>query len=189
MTLPANDLIPIRILHEFTARLESLGVRYMLTGSMAMFAYSIYRYTADIDIVLDLASGQVSRLVEAFEQDYYIARESAYRAVASERMFNVINIATGFKVDCVIRKSNAFQKNAFNRRRPTMIADQQIYVITLEDLILSKLIWASPSRSEKQMTDISNLLLADIDTEYLDSWAAKLEVRDLLNECRADLES
>lgn len=186
--IPETDPVPIKVLHDFAKKIESLGIEYMLTGSMAMMVYSIYRYTADVDVVIELNANQVPRMVSAFESEYYISADSALRAISNERMFNVINVATAFKVDCVIRKSSPFQTQVFERRVRKDIGGREIFVITIEDLILSKLVWAADSRSEKQMTDISNLLMADCDKTYLDEWASKLGVNSRLDECRADNE-
>lgn len=183
-----KDLIPIKTLHEVTERLERLKIDHMLTGSMAMFAYSIYRYTADLDFVLELETRGVPAMVAAFQNDYYISDSSARQAIASQRMFNVINIATGFKVDCVIKKSTPFQLNAFDRKVRLDFSGREIYTITKEDLILSKLLWASESRSDKQITDITNLLMGDNDTEYLDEWASRLGITVFLEECRAEVD-
>lgn len=182
-----KDLVPISILHDFAGRIERLGINYMLSGSMALAAYSIYRYTADIDVVIELDQSHVARMVEAFEPDYYISENSARLAVTNEQMFNVINIATAFKVDCIIRKSSEFQRQAFERRYAQDIAGRQIFVITIEDLILSKLNWSVESRSEKQMTDIRSLLMADLDEEYVERWANKMGMKEFLNECRIQL--
>lgn len=189
MSDETTGLVPIRVLHDFVNRVDRVSINYMLTGSMALAAYSIYRYTADFDVVIEINEKQVSAMVEEFNLDYYISESSVRRAVSSERMFNVIEIASAFKIDCVIRKSSEFQKNAFERRRLMDFAGKDVYVITCEDLILSKLLWASDSRSEKQMTDISNLLMTKYDTTYVDEWASKMGLGDLLTECRNDLKS
>ena len=117
MTLDPALLLPIRIFHDFAGRLETLNIPYMLTGSMALFQYSAYRMTADIDIVLELQSRHGQILIDNLEPDYVIPHNSMMRAIATERMFNVIHRDTAFKVDCVLRKSTPFQKIAFERRR------------------------------------------------------------------------
>jgi hypothetical protein len=61
-----NKLLPIRVLHDFVDRIESLNIPFMLSGSMAMMAYSVYRYTADIHIVIEISSRGATRLISAF---------------------------------------------------------------------------------------------------------------------------
>ena len=71
----------------------------MLTGSLAMFQYSNYRMTADIDIVLELKTRHAQLLIQNLEPDYYVPHNSMIRAITSERMFNVLHLETSFKVD------------------------------------------------------------------------------------------
>ena len=58
---------------EFTRRFEELGLKYMVTGSVAAAIYSEPRFTNDIDIVALLREGDIARLVEAFpEEEFYV---------------------------------------------------------------------------------------------------------------------
>ena len=106
-----KNLLPIRILHDFAARIEKLSLAYMLTGSMAMIAYSVYRFTADVNVVLELREEDAKRIIETFEPDYYVPHNSVSRAISSKRMFNVIHRETAFKIDCVVKKRRTFKKS------------------------------------------------------------------------------
>ena len=181
--------LPIRVLHDFTGRLETLNIPYMLTGSMAMFNYSVYRMTADIDLVMELQSRHAQMLINNLEPDYYVPHTSMRIAIESERMFNVLHQETAFKVDCVMRKSTSFQKNAFERREKVDFHGKNIFIITAEDLIISKLLWAADSKSEKQLTDIKNLSRNPLDTSYIECWVEKLGVNNAYEQCLREIGS
>jgi hypothetical protein len=183
-----DKLLPVRVLHDFVERLEGLGIDYMLTGSMAMMLYSVYRFTADIDIVVDLKEKDETKLISALEPDYYVPHNAVSRAVSSRRMFNIINQKTAFKIDCVMTKPSPFQRAAFARRERADYIGKEICVITLEDLIISKLAWAKDSHSEKQLTDVKNLLRNQLDMVYIERWTSQLALSDLLTECLKGLE-
>ena len=52
-----------------------------------------------------------------------------------------------------------------------------IYVVSPEDLIISKLIWIQDLQSAVQMEDIKNLVLSDnLDWAYIDFWVGKLRL-------------
>ena len=187
MKLNESYLLPIRIFHDFAGRLERLNIPYMLTGSMAMFQYSNYRMTADIDIVMELKARHAQLLIGNLEPDYVIPHNSMMRAIASERMFNVIHQETAFKVDCVMRKSTPFQKMAFERRQTVDFHGKEVSIITLEDLIISKLLWAADSKSDKQLTDIKNLMRNQFDVSYIESWTGKLGLRETYDECLLEI--
>ena len=51
---------------------------------------------------------------------------------------------------------------------------------------MSKLLWAKDSRSELQFIDVKNIIAfnkEELDFKYLDDWAEKLSVKNLLKEC------
>ena len=75
------------------------------------------------------------------------------------------------EVDGIVRKSEAYREEEFSRRRQIRIADFQTSIVSLEDLILSKLYWARESHSELQLRDVRNSLPRDCDTDYLRSRA------------------
>jgi hypothetical protein len=70
----------------------------------------------------------------------------------------------------------------FARRQKISLGDFDTWIVTREDLILSKLYWARRSRSELQLRDVKNLLSPDCDMSYLYSRAQNLGVRSLLEE-------
>jgi predicted nucleotidyltransferase len=56
----------------------------------------------------------------------------------------------------------------------------EVWVVSKEDLILSKLHWAKESLSERQLADVENLIATGCDMDYLRSWSAALNLTDLL---------
>ncbi len=61
---------------------------------------------------------------------------------------------------------------------------QTIYVVTAEDLLISKLIWIQDYQSAIQMEDIRNLRSAEnIDWNYINNWVTRLKLNtfNLLN--------
>jgi hypothetical protein len=107
-------------------------------------------------------------------------------AIARRSMFNLIHTAAVVKIDVIVRKDNAYREEEFRRRRVAEIDGVGMWVVSAEDLILSKLDWARSSRSEVQLRDVRNLLEAQpaLDWSYIDAWAARLGVLDLLREVR-----
>lgn len=180
-------LLPIRVLHDFAGRMEHLDIPYMLTGSMAMFQYSNYRMTADIDVVLELFPRHAEILIKNLEPDYYVPHSSMRRAIESKRMFNILNQETSFKIDCVMLKNTPFYINSFKRRVSVDFHGREISVITIEDLIISKLLWAADSRSEKQLTDTRNLMRNQLDDNYIETWIGKLGLHEAYDQCRNEL--
>ena len=58
--------------------LEDRGVTYMISGSVAMGAYTVARYTRDIDVVVELTEQQLDSFASAFSDPtkFYFHRPS-----------------------------------------------------------------------------------------------------------------
>ncbi|WP_305043154.1 hypothetical protein [Geoalkalibacter sp.] len=173
----------IDILRDVCGRLDQAAIAYMLTGSLAMNYYAIPRMTRDIDMVVEITSRDVSRIEAIFSPDYVLSRDAVEDAVYRQGMFNMIHGESVIKVDFIVRKSDAYRQVEFARRMPVKIADFQTYLVSKEDLILSKLYWSKDSRSEMQLSDVKNLLATGFDGDYLNLWAEKLGLAQMLREC------
>ena len=121
-------------------------------------------------------------MVASFAVDFYIDADAANAAIASERMFNVMHFASGMKVDFIVRKSSEYRQHEFSRRRPVTVGSASTWIVSREDLILSKLAWSIYSRSELQRRDVQQLLAGSVDVDYLQRWAPVLGVQSQLRE-------
>lgn len=186
MAVPFED--QESVLKDVTERFEKLQIPYMLSGSMAMVSYAMMRMTNDIDIVIEAKSEDAEKIIKEFEPDYYVPQNRVKDAISRKNMFNLLHQTKIVKIDCVLRKDDEFQKLAFSNRRKIRFTDFDIWTISRDDLILSKLNWAKKSRSEMQMRDVANIIRNGYDKEYVELWAEKLGVKDLLEECRKLLE-
>jgi hypothetical protein len=169
-------------------RLDRGNIPYMLSGSVALSMYAQPRMTRDVDFVIEIEEAQVDKFVELFEADCYIDRESVLEAAQTRGMFNIIHETWVIKADFVVRKDQPYRKTEFDRRRTVSIGGKTFSIVTAEDLLLSKLLWAKTSQSDLQLGDVRNLILSDkaLDWPYVRRWAQKLGVVDLLNEVRGE---
>lgn len=170
------------IVRDVSVRLDSADIAYMLTGSMAMNYYAQPRMTRDIDVVVELNRGDAERIVRLFSPDYYVSREAVDSSIAHESLFNLIHQESVIKVDCIVRKENAYRQIEFERRQRIRIEDFETWIVSKEDLILSKLYWARDSRSELQLRDVRNLVSTGCDRTYIARWTATLDVDTLWKE-------
>lgn len=158
----------------------------MLTGSMAMNYYAQPRMTRDIDIVVALRPEDAGRIVELFRSDYYVSREAVDSSIAHQSLFNLIHNETVIKVDCIVRKQNPYRLAEFKRRQQVRIQDFETWIVSKEDLILSKLFWAKDSHSELQLRDVKNLVSTGCDRAYIERWTVELGLDNLWREIAND---
>ncbi len=164
----------LEVLRDFVEKARRAKISYMVTGSFAMSAYGEIRFTRDIDIVIEIKREQIDGFLTLFEKDYYVGKNSIKRAVENQSMFNLIHLEKAVKIDCIVCKNTRFEKLKFEHRRKAKVGELEFWTITKEDLILSKLDWASNSFSETQIRDIANLTANEYDAEYVRIWIKKL---------------
>lgn len=158
----------------------------MLTGSMAMNFYAQPRMTRDIDVVVEIGGEDVDSILHLFSGDYYISAENVRESISCESMFNIIHLESVIKVDCIVRKSSEYRRTEFARRRRIKLSDFDTWIVTKEDLIISKLFWAKDSHSELQLRDVKKLLATGFDAAYLEKWTQELGLVTLWQECLHD---
>ena len=67
-----------------------------------------------------------------------------------------------------------------------MVTDTAMWLISLEDLILAKLLWAKDSLSELQLKDVRNLMRTSphLEKEYLENWVGQLGLEPVYQKAR-----
>lgn len=163
-------------------------MKYYIGGSVASSAHGIARASLDVDVVADLRPEHVQLLAQRLRDAYYLDPDRMRDAVARQRSFNLIHLATMLKVDVFVVKARPFDREALRRARTASVADQTraFPVASAEDTVLAKLEWfrAGGELSERQWSDVLGVLKAmgpTLDLAYLRRWAATLSVRDLLD--------
>lgn len=174
--------------------LERLGVRHYVAGSVASAAHGVPRASIDADVVAELRLEHAEPLARQLAGEFYVSDERVRDAIARRRSFNVIHLATMFKVDLFVAKRRPFDLECLGRARPEVLpgAARRFFLATPEDVALAKLEWfrAGGESSERQWTDVVGLLKAqgpaNLDRGYLERWAGAIGVADLLERAIRD---
>ena len=179
-------------LAEVTDALAAVGARHYVGGSIASSVHGVPRTSIDADVVADLQAGQVPGFVARLADRWYVDEGRILDAIARRRSFNVIHLATMYKVDVFVSKGRPWDAQALLRARPAEVQDpagaRMQVVATAEDIVLAKLQWFREGGevSERQWTDVIGVLkTTTVDLEYLRTWAPALGVADLLDEALA----
>lgn len=158
--------------------LNTLKIPYMLSGSVAMGIYTLPRATRDFDFVVHLQLSDVEKFTAYFKDGYYCDTDAVKEAIAHHSIFNVIDHASGYKADFVILKNEPFRQLEFTRRKEIEYLDKKIFVVSAEDLLLSKLIWIQDYQSAVQSEDIKSILSSgNLDLDYIREWIDKLDLK------------
>jgi len=167
----------IDILKDVSERLGKAKIPFMVTGSMVMNFYAQPRMTRDIDVIIAVEESDLARIIELFESDYYISRDAVEESLKEKSMFSIIHNASIIKVDFIVRKDSDYRYVEFERRQKITIEDFETYLVSKEDLIISKLIWGYKSKSELQMRDVLNLMSTGVDNKYILPWINTLGLK------------
>jgi hypothetical protein len=176
----------IEVLLSVTQVFEGLHIPYLVGGSIASSLQGFPRLTNDADIVADVQLNQVSNLIAALKDEFYIDGQAVRMAVLERHSFNVIHFDSVFKIDVYI--PDEFGQQQLKRRRPETLlpsSTQTTYASSPEDTILAKLSWyrRGGEVSQRQLADVAGIIKVQdqrLDISYLREWADKLTVRDLL---------
>ncbi len=173
--------------------LEELGVSYHIGGSVASSVYGILRATIDADLIANLHIEQARPLVKWLEAEYYIDEDMVRDAIKRRSSFNVIHLDTMLKVDVFVPKSRLFDQEEFRRAQQEVLLEgtRPFNVASPEGTILNKLEWyrMGGEVSDRQWNDILGVLKVQgthLDMNYLQKWAANLNVTDLLERALVD---
>jgi hypothetical protein len=154
----------------------------MLTDSVASSIHDMPRSTRDLDIVITLARDQLLALMQEFPSArYYADGQQALQALSKGSQFNIIDFATGWKVDFIIAAHSEYGRTALKRRMRMDVAGTLAYVASLEDVLLAKLQWAKGSGSDRQLQDAADIVpvrAGRLDRAYIECWVAKLHVQE-----------
>lgn len=178
---------PIEITIRVTNVLESLGVPYLIGGSLASTLYGMVRTTQDSDIVTEMRLEHLEPFVSALKNEFYVDDEMIAESIQRNGSFNIIHRGSAFKVDVFIPRRRPFLQSQLARARTqTFHLDTEFSArfASPEDTILSKLEWyrMGDEVSDRQWRDVIGVLktqAGELDLVYLRKWAAELNVADL----------
>lgn len=160
----------IKLIHIF----DTENIPYMIVGGFATSYYNRYRFTADIDCVLQIYPNHIEKIVRHFPE--WLPQLEAFRGNAERGIvFNLIDFDSGIKYDFMLYQDSDYNWEAFSRRQKIEFEGVSCFIASPEDLIISKLIWYNISKSGKQKEDIQFLLtLENLNKWYIELWTSKL---------------
>jgi hypothetical protein len=173
------------------AALESVGGEYFVGGSVASSLQGEPRATNDIDFVVSLLPRRAGALATALGSDFEVDQEMLRDALGQGSSANFFYLPLVTKIDVFGLGATPFDEAEFARRKRVRVRQtgEELFLKSPEDTVLRKLLWYRDGGavSEKQWRDLVEVLRisgAQMVPDYLDTWAPRLGITDLLAKAR-----
>lgn len=149
---------PAEALTQFISDLNSLGVSYMITGAYAVSYFGMPRATHDLDIVVEIRTIDLDKICRKFAKEYIVDKDMAENAVQYRTHFSIIHTKSDLKIDLWVLKGISSEKTKFARRKKVSLFGASAYIISAEDMVLTKLEWFKRSKNTKHLDDVVGII-------------------------------
>jgi len=184
-----NEAEFLEALRKVIAAFDELAIQYAVGGSYASSLYGEARATRDVGLIAAVAGRHAGPLVATLGSGFYADEAQIAAAAQNQGSFNLIHMDTMSKIDVYPVWRTEFGVTQLARRRPTRVGGGvplDLYVTSPEDIVLAKLDWyrQGGEQSDRQWRDVLGVLRVQsnaLDRVYLEYWAKRLRISDLLN--------
>lgn len=174
--------------------LSDLSIRFALGGSLASSVHGVPRFTNDADLCVEPFPGKVEAFVQRLGADYYASLPAIQEANAKRRSFNIVRLASSFKLDLFVQKGRQYDQQTLARAKSLDESGTEVIVPVLspEDILLHKFEWYRLGNeiSDRQWNDILGILRTQgskLDRDYVLHWGEILGVADLVSRATQEM--
>ena len=150
--------------------LDAMGLAYVVVGSYASNSYGIERSTQDADLVVELADASPAELFHRLRPLVRFDPQMSFETVTMTRRFVATVEGTLFKIELFQLGDDPHDRERFRRRRAIETEGRRMYILTAEDVIITKLRWAR-SKDRDDVRDVIAVQGDAIDWPYVHAWA------------------
>jgi predicted nucleotidyltransferase len=166
--------------------LASLGIPFMVVGSLSSNVYGIPRSTKDADFVVELGGRSVVDVARRLGPEFKLDRQMSFETVTGTLRYELEVVGQAFKIEIFQVSEDAHDRERFGRRVRAEVFGREPWVPTAEDVIVTKIRWAR-SKDKDDVRDVIAVQGDRIDWDYVYSWADRHGTRGLLDEIRGSI--
>jgi hypothetical protein len=168
------------------AALSRSNVPHVVVGSFARNFHSFPRSTKDADIVLAVDAPGLARFEAELGGDFSLDPQRTFETNTGTFRHTLVHKATEFQTELFLLSQDPFDQERFRRRQAFQFGGISSFVLTAEDVIITKLRWSRP----KDVEDIRDVVAVKgraLDWNYIHHWTDIHGTRGKLDEIRASI--
>ena len=181
-----------RIVAMMLDALHAEGIPFLLVGSFSSNHWGIPRSTRDADFVIELGGKSVLSLAQHLPATMKIDPQVQFESVTGT-LRNVIKVAdTLFKVELFRLSQDPHDQERFRRRVVVQMLGRDVFLPTVEDVVITKLRWCGYLNRAKDREDIRQMLIVRksvVDWDYVYHWCDQHGTRETLDVIRSEIPS
>jgi hypothetical protein len=171
--------------------LEALAIPYMVSGSLATNVYGVPRATDDGDFVLELPPGvRIGDLARTLPETIRLEPQAQFETVTASRMHVCTVAESAFRMELFLLTDDPYDRQRFDRRYRLALPFGTVCMPTVEDVIVTKLLWAARAGRAKDQDDCRGVIALQgklVDWEYVCRWCDHHGTRSLLDDIRRSI--
>jgi predicted nucleotidyltransferase len=162
-----------KLIKKIAKEFEKHKIDYMIIGGQAVLIYGEPRLTKDIDITIGANIDKYWDILNIVQNlNLKILPKEPYKFVKDTMVLPLLDEKTGFRIDLIF-SSTEYEKEALKRVNKIKIGDTYVNYVSVEDLIIYKII----SGRERDLEDLKTILIKNkkIDEKYILKWLKEFE--------------
>ncbi len=172
--------------------LDRARIPFMVVGSLASNFHGIPRATRDADFLIQVGSASMSALSATLPDGLHLAPQAAFETVTGTTRYLVTLRQSPFVCELFVCGDDPHDAARFGRRERVRALGREVFMATAEDMVITKLRWASLANRLKDRDDVRNIIAvrsADLDWAYIERWCAAHDTLRLLRDIRSSIPS
>ena len=170
--------------------LADLRVPHMVVGSLASNYHGIPRATQDVDLVVQLETTTIAEIAGRLADGFRLDRQTSFETVTGTVRHVLEMIDAAFYVELFLLSDDPYDRVRFERRQPATLGSRDTFVLTPEDVIVTKLRWARQGDRQKDLDDVRNVIAVQqesIDWDYVNEWCCRHGTSKALEDIRSSV--
>ena len=173
--------------------LNELEVPYVLVGAFAANYHGVARSTKDADFVAVVGRAEMNSIMEKLGESFRLDPQISFESATGTTRYILYFLGAPqgpIRIEFFRLSEDDFDRQRFARRRQISILSRQAYILTAEDVVVTKLRWHLALHRPKDREDARGVIAVQgdsLDWDYIHQWCDAHGTRELLEEVRASI--